>query len=187
MVRPKNFDPEQALQRALHVFWNNGYRSTSLSELETALGIGRKSLYDTFGSKRELFLKALDAYATIRPPVENPGAGWEEIVESFGGGGPYDPEHRSCFFVNTIIELGLEDDPDVLTRIEHHVTSLREGFERALRKAIAEGRVPEQDPELTANYLCTALQGLSVMSRGGTSPEQLRSIAQRTLDAIQHP
>src|SRR5688572_8958498 len=59
----KSFDPQIALERARDLFWRRGYAATGITELEVALGIGRKSLYDTFGSKRELFLRALEHYA----------------------------------------------------------------------------------------------------------------------------
>ena len=58
----KNFDPDEALETARNVFWRNGYAGTAISELESALGVGRKSLYDTFGSKRELYLRSLEHY-----------------------------------------------------------------------------------------------------------------------------
>lgn len=185
MARAKNFDPANALGDALRVFWTRGYRHTSLADLEEGLGIGRKSLYNTFGDKRALFLSALDRYAQRRPPVEAEDAGWAEIVQSFGGGGPFDPEQRSCFFVNTIVELGNEDDADVQGRIAAHLTQLREGFEQALTRAIATGDIPDQDVASTALYLCNALQGMSVMSRSGASHEQLRDIARRTLASVQ--
>lgn len=185
MARPKNFDPESALRDALRVFWTRGYRNTSLSDLESALGIGRKSLYDTFGDKRALFLRALDAYA--RPPVESPDAGWAEIVETFRSGPAYRPEVRACFLVNTAIEFGVEDDEEILARLAAHNTRLREGFERSLSRAIAAGDVPDQDVRTAALYLSNALQGLSVMSRGGASEDDLHAIAETTLRGLTLP
>lgn len=184
LARTREFDPSEALTEAMRLFWARGYRNTSLADLEEALGIGRKSLYNTFGDKRELFLKALDAYARKRPPVERDGAGWPEIVETFSGGGPFATEQRSCFFVNTIIELGLEQDEEIQARIERHITLLRAGFERALTCAIAAGDIPEQDVPAVALYLCSAVQGMSVMSRAGADREQLGAISRHTLAIV---
>ncbi|CAM5304009.1 hypothetical protein SVIOM74S_00836 [Streptomyces violarus] len=68
MARTKEFDPDAALQSALELFWRRGYEATSMSDLVEHLGIGRASIYATFGSKHELYLKALDRYAETRDP-----------------------------------------------------------------------------------------------------------------------
>lgn len=187
MARPKSFDPEQALASAMQLFWRQGYEATSLSDLESELGIGRKSLYDTFGNKRQLFLQALGAYTSRRPPVEGPEAGWAELVATFNSGPPYHPVHHSCFIVNTTIEMGVVGDRQVGQVIEKHNADLRAGFQRSLERAIAEGDAPKQDTEAAAMFLTTALHGLSVMGRAGTPVEQLHAIATRTLAAIQSP
>ncbi len=67
MGRPREFDIDEALDCALHVFWSKGYEGTSIAELTEAMGITRPSLYAAFGNKEELFRKALDKY------VEGPG------------------------------------------------------------------------------------------------------------------
>lgn len=64
MARPKEFNPAEALDKAMHVFWRKGYEATSMEDLLTAMDINRGSLYATFGNKRELFLKAMDLYCT---------------------------------------------------------------------------------------------------------------------------
>ena len=184
MARPKAFDPPVVLQKALQVFWSRGYHATSLSDLEREMGIGRKSLYDTFGSKQGLFLQVLDAYLSKRPPIEAVGAGWAAIQATLTGGPPYDPRHQSCLMVNTTVEDAAASDAQVAERIELHRQLLVTGFERALARAIADGDLPEQDVSVAALYLCTTLQGLSVMSRSGVPPEQLRAIAGRALDSL---
>ncbi len=59
----KQFDPEEALKKAMKLFWAQGYAATGMAELQSAMGIGRKSLYDTFGNKRQLFIKTLQLYS----------------------------------------------------------------------------------------------------------------------------
>ena len=62
MARPKEFDREAALDEAMDLFWTHGYEPTSMSDLQRSMGIGRQSLYDTFGGKREIFRESLDRY-----------------------------------------------------------------------------------------------------------------------------
>lgn len=187
IARPKAFDPDTALRQATHLFWEQGYHATSLSDLEQALGVGRKSLYDTFGNKKQLFLDVLDTYLSVRPPIAAPDAGWAAIVATFNGGPPYDPRHRSCLMVNTALAFGVTEDNEVADRVRRHTALLLEHFERALRRAIADGDLPKQDPAAAARYLCSALQGLSIMSKSGVPFEQLREIAARSLSTVQDP
>jgi TetR/AcrR family transcriptional repressor of nem operon len=62
MARPREFDREEALDRAIRVFWANGYAATSTDDLRTAMGIGQQSLYNAFRDKRALYLEALERY-----------------------------------------------------------------------------------------------------------------------------
>ena len=64
MPRPKEFNPDDAIEKAMHVFWHKGYEATSMEDLLTAMDLNRGSLYDTFGDKRQLFLKVMDRYCT---------------------------------------------------------------------------------------------------------------------------
>ena len=88
MARPKAFDVDQALERAMELFWRQGYLATSLPDLVEHMGIGRQSLYDTFGDKRQLFLQALDRYAAVMiggalGRLEEPGASLDDLKSSF--------------------------------------------------------------------------------------------------------
>ena len=87
MTRTKEFDPDAALQRALELFWERGYEATSLADLVARLGIARASLYGTFGSKHDLFVKALDRYLEVRDSA---------LVEELSRPGPaFPPSGRS--------------------------------------------------------------------------------------------
>ena len=91
MPRPKSFDPDHALDRAMCAFWKKGYASTSISDLTKAMGINKFSLYSTFGDKRAVFLAALDRYSaqvvgTLLDTLENPESGLAEIRGYFDSG-----------------------------------------------------------------------------------------------------
>src|SRR3546814_21123720 len=84
MARPKGFDTAAALERAMELFWQQGYAATSMEQLVAAMGISRQSLYDTYGDKHALFLAALDSYcamleAALLAPLKKPGAGLAEL------------------------------------------------------------------------------------------------------------
>lgn len=185
MARTKAFDPEEKRREAANVFWVHGYAGTSITMLEQALGIGRKSLYDTFGDKRALFLSILDEYLELMYPVASEGAGWPEVCAMLREGPHFDPEKRSCLFANTILELGGVEDEEVERRALVHLERLIRLVASALERAREDGDVPASlDPQGTSAALVTSLQGMSVMARGGMSRVRLLEIADTTLRAL---
>jgi AcrR family transcriptional regulator len=110
MSRPKEFDETSVLDRAMELFWDQGYQATSLADLELHLGIGRQSIYDTYGNKLGLYHKALDRYSRV-PVTHLLGrleAGGAQAIRSF-----FErliayqscPSPQACFMVNSAIEL----------------------------------------------------------------------------------
>jgi TetR/AcrR family transcriptional regulator, transcriptional repressor for nem operon len=183
MPRPKSFDQDTVLDRAVQLFWERGYEGTSLADLEAHLGLGRQSLYNTFGDKETLFLKALERYRSqvgeqTLAPLNAPGAGldairafFRESVESLTAPG----KRRACLMANTIVERGAQD-PDALLRCN----SARSGLERAFRRALAEGKTRGElprglDVEATATLLVIQTYGLSVMAKTGASAGELHA------------
>ncbi|OUS24008.1 hypothetical protein A9Q99_26020 [Gammaproteobacteria bacterium 45_16_T64] len=185
MSRPKQFNEEEVLHLAGDIFWSQGYANTSLSQLEKHLKIGRKSLYDTFGDKEQLFLRVLDNYLTIPYPIASELASWPEIEAMFHGGPPYDSKYRACLFVNTIQEFGLELEGEVKNRIKKHLQRLDRCFSRSLTNAIESNEIVEVDVALMAKYLTASLQSLSIMSKGGTHQKDLHAIADTALSVIE--
>src|SRR5262249_21353703 len=117
MARIKAFDPEAVLDRAMLLFWRQGYEATSVQDLVDALGIGRGSLYATFGDKHALFLAALDRYsemvfAALLPPLQADGSSRDALQQMFSrvldlATAPSHPP--GCLMTNTLAELGLRD------------------------------------------------------------------------------
>ena len=181
MARPKSFDEEAVLDQAVQLFWERGYEGTSLADLETHLGLGRQSLYNTFGDKHGLFLKALDRYRRdsgekVLAPLNAPDAGLNAIrrffewgVESLTSSGV----RRGCFLTNTISERGLEDS-DALLRCNQSRDQLERAFRRTLAQAKAKGELPKSiDVEATATLLAIQNYGLTVMAKAGATKQQL--------------
>src|SRR6478609_6945275 len=118
MARTKEFDPDAVLQSALELFWRRGYEATSMTDLVEHIGIGRASIYATFGSKHELYLKALDRYTETHDPLlmselSQPGPALPAVrtlVRRFAAEAA-SPEGRlnGCFVTNTAAELAPHD------------------------------------------------------------------------------
>ena len=149
MPRPKSFDEDTVLDQAVQLFWERGYEATSLADLEAHLGLGRQSLYNTFGDKQTLFLKALDAVPrsmsarAALAPLDAPGRGprrpfarsSSRAVESLTAPGA----RRGCLVTNTIPERGSQD-ADALLRLQPARDALERAFRRALAQAKERGR-----------------------------------------------
>src|SRR4051794_34343050 len=147
--RVRQFDADEALDRALKVFWARGYEAATLPELTRAMGINRPSLYAAFGNKEQLFRKALDRYgagpvAFVAEALKEPTA--RGVAEGlFRGvvrllGDPSKP--RGCMVVHGALACGEEAEPirsELAGRREAAVVAISERFQRALR----EGDLPE--------------------------------------------
>jgi TetR/AcrR family transcriptional repressor of nem operon len=192
MPRPRSFDEDAVLDQAVQLFWERGYESTSLADLEAHLGLGRQSLYNAFGDKQTLFLKALERYQ--RGVVEKrfghltaPGAGLDAIraffkanVEALTAPGP----RRACLIANTILERGSQD-ADVLLRCNHARAELERGFRRTLAQAKARGELPEGlDVEATATLLVIQSYGLNVLAKTGATAEELQGAVEVLLAGL---
>jgi TetR/AcrR family transcriptional repressor of nem operon len=191
MPRPKSFDEDAVLDKAVQLFWERGYEGTSLADLEDHLGLGRQSLYNTFGDKHALFLKALDRYRRQNGEgfalLSAPGAGFEGIraffdwsVEALTAPGP----RLGCMVSNTISERGCQDAASLL-RCNEARDLLERAFRRALVEAKASGAVSQRlDVEASATLLVLQNYGLTVMAKTGASAEQLRAAVEVLLAGL---
>ncbi|WP_031158322.1 TetR/AcrR family transcriptional regulator [Streptosporangium roseum] len=192
MARTKEFDPEVALQAAMELFWERGYESTSMADLVDHLGIGRASLYATFGGKHELYLKALRRYLETREPspvemLSQPGPALPAVrglVESYTEDSIRDQRRRGCMIVNAAGEM-LPGDDTVARFVDANWTALETALASALIRAQAQGELAEdRDPRTLARFLLVFLQGLRLTSKGLPDPARLRDAAAQALTIL---
>jgi TetR/AcrR family transcriptional regulator, transcriptional repressor for nem operon len=191
MARPKQFDREDALTKAIDVFRKYGYASASTDVLLESIGIGRQSLYDTFGDKRRLYLEALRRYnsesvsAALEHVESAPTAlkGIENLLLDYATRKP--AEHAlGCMGINSICEFGTGDS-DVAEINRASGAALQTAFAKALRKAKAAGEVPESLQERdAAQFILAALAGMKVHAKGGASVPALKQIARFAIQAL---
>lgn len=183
MARPKAFHPDEALDRALAVFWRKGYEATSVADLVEALGVNRGSLYATFKDKRALFLAALERYDereigavtrhlrnTVGPGRERIQSLFDKIIRRVEERG----DRRGCLVCNTAVELAPAD-----AEIERRVQASHERLTAAFSVALAADPGYPTEPERRdrrAHFLTSTLMGVHVMARAGAAPDALRGI-----------
>lgn len=193
MARTKEFDPDAALRAALELFWRRGYEATSVSDLVEHLGVGRASIYATFGSKRELYLKALERYEQgllpellaelARPGPALPGV--RSLVRRYAAEATADDmRKRGCFVTNTAAELA-PHDPVAARRVERNWDQLETVLHSALVRAGAQGELPAgRDPLAVARMLLVLLQGLRVVGKASADPARVRDAAEQALTLL---
>jgi TetR/AcrR family transcriptional repressor of nem operon len=193
VARLKEFDPDLALERAMELFWQNGYEATSMAQLTEHLGIGRASLYATFGDKHALYLKALRRYLDSADP--NPAellspsgpalSGVRALVDMHVQTAIDDEQRKGCLVVNSATEL-MPQDRAVGRMVESIWDELELGLTSALARARARGEIPEgKDPQALARFLLVFLQGVRVMGRGERNPERVCAAADQALAHLQ--
>ena len=191
MARPREFDREEALGKALQVFWTQGFEATSMSDLQRALGIGRQSLYNTFGDKASLFREAITAYECMAgdslASQFGPDGGLESIRAYFHlvarrltEGSP----RRGCLLLSTSLERA-PHDAEIAAVTQRGLEAIRGSFAGALRQAQAAGELAATaDVEVLAALLTHHNAGMSVLAGSGASEESLRAAADALIDQL---
>ncbi|MFF7249168.1 TetR/AcrR family transcriptional regulator [Embleya sp. NPDC008237] len=193
MARPRKFDEEEAVQAALEAFWVAGYEATSTQDLCDATGLGRSSIYNTFTSKRDLFLRALRRYIEHMTSLQVANLESDRpvhdkirdllavvVAEETDASG----DRRGCLVVNTAIELAGRD-PEV-------AQVLKRDYERrhaAIKAAIDTGRLDgdvdrDKDAGALAHAVIGTVSALRLAARSGVDRAGLEAIVNTTLGAL---
>ena len=192
MARNREFDPTEALEKAMMVFWQKGYVDTSIDDLVDATGVSRYGLYDEFGSKRGLFLASLDHYQNTAVNayfgiIERTGAGMPEIKLYFDTllNWYAQPEGKlGCLMCNTATEVA-PHDKSVQKKVKNALVRMTDGFTRALANAKDRSEVrADLDIKQAADFLTGTLLGASVMVRSGASREMISNTLRMSLSTL---
>lgn len=185
MARPREFDLNDTLDRALQAFWAKGYEATSLDDLCAATGLGRSSLYAAFGDKQGLYLNALAQYeaaavARINAAVSgsaSPRAGIAafvtRVIEDIVAG----PGRRGCFIGNCAGELARQDKAIAL-RVRESMARVQNTFRDVLLQAKGAGQLGKNaDVDALAAFLMSGIQGLRLVGKANPDRAVLTDIA----------
>ena len=188
MAPPKEIDVDRALDAALDVFWSKGYEATSMQDLVDGMGINRGSLYDTFGSKDELYRRAFGEYAQRRGEelvevLAGPGSARERL-RSYLLGLVTEPDGRGCFIVNTACERSFED-AESRAMASATMDATIGVLEDAMRSAGIDGGLrPGVSPNVAATTVLVVMEGLQVLTKTGADEATLAPVIDAALDAI---
>ena len=191
MARTKEFNPEKSLDAAVEVFWESGYERASLDDLMEKMGVARQSLYDTYGDKRALYLKALARYrdrnqAYLREILDGDRAvkkGFARIFSDLIEESRREHE-RGDLLLSANVELASHDE-EVAKLLRENKAAVEEIFARALRRARKRGEInAKKDPDALAGYFAATLQGMRATARLDHDRKALKSIAAVALAAL---
>jgi TetR/AcrR family transcriptional repressor of nem operon len=189
MARPREFDKGEALQKAIDVFWRQGYEATSMHDLVGVMGINRQSLYDTFGDKHALYLSALESYRLEREKdllalLDAPGSikrKLRKVCEKAIEESVTDETRRGCFMNNAFVDM-VTRDQQTEEQAVRHVTIVEKAWEKAIARGQESGEITKKHSASSlARYFYNALNGLRVTAKTNTHENALKDIVKVTL------
>jgi TetR/AcrR family transcriptional repressor of nem operon len=189
--RPKSFDEREALESAMQLFWVRGYEGTALADLLGAMGISRQSLYDTFGNKRELFIRVIEHYrdtqlAKALALLRQEGSPLENVktVVRFFERLAADQRHCGCLVANALVEVAPHDE-EIAGLLQDTLALLQSSVQRALEQAQGAGELAAgKSPLQLSRALTNAMLGLAVTGKLRLGPALLHDIYAGTLSML---
>ena len=195
MARVREFDPQEAIQSAMNVFWRSGYGDTTMEDIVSETGVSRYGLYGTFGNKKDILLAAIRHYErtieeTFWAGLRRPDARGAEIAEHWQMLCDYAEDEcfcNGCLIVNVAAEFA-PHDPDIAAEVQRIDAKHAELFARAIRNGQAAGEIADDvDPNGTAKMLVALSRGGALMIRAGVKPAELEGAIQSALSFLRPP
>ncbi|WP_271005183.1 TetR/AcrR family transcriptional regulator [Listeria seeligeri] len=186
----KQFDEQVVLNKAMQIFWEKGYEKTSMQDLVDHMGIHRRSIYDTFGDKHELFLNSLDCYEfrlnqIIKQQVKQDMTIKEKLETLFLSVSSVNNESpKGCLIVNSAAELSLLDEP-IKKKIQELFDKSEMYLYQLLVEAMIKGEISKnKNLQELASYLHNAWVGIRVLAKTTNDQTKLHTIVKTTLSII---
>jgi len=191
--RPRAYDPQAALLRAMDTFWRTGYAGTSLDEISAATGMNRPSLYAAFGDKRALYLEALAhywqlAFADMRAAFAEDLPLDEALLRVYDGALSIyfsgDGRPRGCFVIGTAVTEAVED-AEIRSSLAAGFQTFDADFEQRFRAAIEQGELKgDADPAALAIIATATMHTIAIRARSGAPRADLRELARKAITVI---
>lgn len=192
MARPRSFDRDEVLDRALETFWDQGYEATSVQDLVDAMGISRASLYNTFGGKHALYVDVLRRYEhewvrrlldTLRSN-DAPRGSIRTLLERVADEAAACPKRGSCLLTNSATELAHRDD-ETADHVRSNFERIEDAFEDVLRQGQRDGSIDASaDVRAQSRFLVNTLQGMRVLAKTCPDRDALQDVVEVALDAL---
>jgi TetR/AcrR family transcriptional repressor of nem operon len=190
MARNKEFDEKEALRKAMELFWQQGYEKTSMQDLVSHMGVHRRSIYDTFGDKHTLFMRALSHYGEIMDGrMENKVKSeltvkqairklFEMVID------PNDKLPKGCLLINAAVELSLLDQ-EVAKEVTKSFLKMETFLFDLLKQAQEQGEIPKHyDIKGISQFIHNSFVGIRVLAKTTNNKEQLETIIDLTLSKL---
>lgn len=186
MPRTKEFDVDAALDSAVELFWSQGFEATSIQDLVDSLGINRGSLYDTFGSKEDLYERALDKYISSNrqrlSEILASGLPLRDKLQTLLLSMVENPDGRGCFVVNTASERNFGHAPS--QRATAQALSGNRKLFTDFFESVRDELAPGLAPAVASEMILVLIQGLQVMTTVGNDSQTLTPVVEATLDRV---
>ena len=193
MPRQREFDPDQTLQTAIELFWEKGYYDSSVDEVVKRSGVAKYGIYGTFGTKRELFIKALAQYAQdrrsdIQSPIRKPDAALPEIRAFFKqipGIVTSKDKTRGCLICNTGVEVGKRDE-EIFAFVDSFFKDVAKVMKSCLQRALDKGQINDRkDISSLAIFLATEFRAALMLAASGVSRRQINQHLEIALQLVE--
>ncbi|BFT70978.1 MULTISPECIES: TetR/AcrR family transcriptional regulator [Paenibacillus] len=187
MARNKEFEVNAVLRKAMHIFWEQGYEKTSMQDLVTHMGIHRRSIYDTFGDKHRLYMKAVEKYgemleSSVHQKVEAPTPMKQAIRRMFEHAiVAADDRPKGCLIVNTAVELAVCDEEAAAKVNQSFVKTEDKLYDLVLRGKETGEIGSHHDARRISEFLNNAFIGLCVLAKTTNDKEKLEGIIDTSL------
>ena len=192
MARTKDFNEEEVLKKAVCLFWDKGYNGTSMQDLVDGLGISRSSLYDTFGDKHQLYLKALETYqqgygqqlCALISKAPSAKAAIRELLELVAHDLLDDKQRKGCFVVNAGIEMA-SHDKEVNGMICQSEQQLEQAFLKVIQNGQQSGELEKkQDAQAIARFFNNTVKGMQVSVKSTSNARFFQDIIDTALSVL---